>query len=402
MIRHTTADGGAEMTAVAPRRFRGPFARWPRASDAILAVLVFLASAMVTEGPGDSLVIRPVGSVPVAVLLVTAVAGATLWWRRREPLAVLGVAVAGWAVLLATREYDLGLLVLVALYGVGRYEPRVRLGLVGLGAAMAVLVAEGLVRSTAWGETVFGVGVQFLVWYVGRQVRLRGERAVQRHRHREAEVRRIVAEERTHIARELHDVVAHQVSMMTVQAGAAQAVAATDPEAASRAMAAVELAGRQALNELRHLLGVLRPDAGSPSGRHDVGPQPGLTDLPRLVDQVRAAGLDIEVRDNLRGPLPIRVQLSAYRIVQEALTNVLKHGGPGTRAEIRLGEDGTDVTIEVLDDAVPGPARPRAAGHGIIGMRERATLLGGSLDTGPRPDGGFRVVARLPVAGESP
>jgi signal transduction histidine kinase len=224
---------------------------------------------------------------------------------------------------------------------------------------------------------------------------------VQRRLHQEAEARRIIAEERTHIARELHDVVAHQVSMMTVQAGAAQAVADTDPEAARQAMAAVEQAGRQALDELRHLLGVLRPETRSDTGRNGTGPQPGLAELPRLVDQVRAAGLGVEVSDSVTTTLPIRVQLSAYRIVQEALTNVLKHGGPGTRAQVRLRETGTDLIIEVVDDAVAGPGRPQPAGHGIIGMRERATLLGGSLDTGPRPDGGFRVVARLPLTGES-
>jgi signal transduction histidine kinase len=141
---------------------------------------------------------------------------------------------------------------------------------------------------------------------------------------------------------------------------------------------------------------VLRP---SEAGANGVGPQPGLTDLPRLVDQVRAAGLTVEIVDEVEAALPIRVQLSAYRIVQEALTNVLKHGGP--RAVVRLTEDGAVLTIEVIDDADAGPMRPQPAGHGIIGMRERTTLLGGSLDTGPRPDGGFRVVARLPVTGES-
>jgi signal transduction histidine kinase len=193
--------------------------------------------------------------------------------------------------------------------------------------------------------------------------------------------------------------------MMTVQAGAAQAVAATDPEAARLAMAAVEQAGRQALDELRHLLGVLRPE----TGHNGTGPQPGLADLPRLVGQVRSAGVEVEITDGLTTPLPMRVQLSAYRILQEALTNVLKHGGRGARAEVHLREDPDHVTIEILDHAAPGPARPpqpgsatgdKVTGHGIIGMRERATLLGGSLDTGPRPGGGFQVVARLPLTGE--
>jgi signal transduction histidine kinase len=412
---------------------RGPFALWPRVSDAVLAAVLFVTTVTVTQGPDETLVVRPVSSVPVPVVLVIAVATAATYLRRRAPLPVLGVAVAGWAVLVPTGRYDLGFTVMVVCYSAGRYVADVRLGLAGLGAMAAALVAEGLVRSTPWGETAFGVGALSLTWYVGRQLRLREERAVQRRRHQVDEARRIVAEERTHIARELHDVVAHQVSMMTVQAGAAQAVADADPEAARRAMAAVEQAGRQALNELRHLLGVLRPESGVNGADPDAtDPQPGLADLPRLLDQVRAAGLTVDVHDCVRTALPIRVQLSAYRIIQEALTNVLKHGGPGTRAsEVHLTEDDGTLTIEILDHATPvpdgalaGPAagsptapsvqvadQPagrssagrarRVAGHGIIGMRERAVLLGGSLDTGPHSDGGFRVVARLPVTGDA-
>jgi signal transduction histidine kinase len=379
------------------RGLRGPFARWPRASDAVLAAVLFLTTVFVTEGPNDSWVLRSITDVPVAALVFYAVAAAAFYPRRRMPVAVLAVAVAGWALTLATEDSNLGLITVFALYSVGRYATDNRHGLAGVAVAIAVLVLDGLVWSTPWSETGFGVAFFFVVWYVGRRLRLREERADQRRRQQADEARRIVAEERTHIARELHDVVAHQVSMMTVQAGAAQAVVAADPERAREAMAAVERAGRQALDELRHLLGVLRPDVE----RGGLGPQPGLADLSRLVAELGTAGLDIQVTDGLRTPLPTRVQLSAYRIVQEALTNVLKHGGPGTRTEVRLREDGTGLTIEVIDHAPAGLARPRTPGHGIIGMRERATLLGGSLETGPRPEGGFRVLARLPLTGES-
>src|SRR4029453_12402238 len=195
-----------------------------------------------------------------------------------------------------------------------------------------------------------------------------------------------------------------RVSLRTVQAGAAKAVSAKDPEGALRAMAAVEEAGRQALDELRHLLGVLRPET-DPDG---LGPQPGLADLPRLVEQTRAAGLDVSLdTDGVTAGLPARVDLFAYRIVQEALTNVLKHAGPGARTEVRLGTDRRGVVIEILDDgrgatALPGPDLDdaRAQGHGIVGMRERARLLGGTLDARPRPGGGFSVVAHLPTGGE--
>jgi signal transduction histidine kinase len=383
---------------VSSRGFRGPFARWPRASDAILAGVLFLTTVFVTEGPGDSLVLRPLDDVPVVAVLVVAVTAVAFYQRRRKPVAVLAVAVAGWALLLPIGHADFGgLFALFALYSVGRYGTSGRQGQIGLAATVTVLTLDNLVNSAPWSDSVTGVVVMFIVWYTGRRLRLRQERAAESRRQQAAEARRIAVEERTHIARELHDVVAHQVSMMTVQAGAAQAVVAADPEGARQAMAAVELAGRQALDELRHLLGVLRPE----TERDGLGPQPGLAELPRLIARVRTAGLDVQLTDDLRTPLPTRVQLSAYRIVQEALTNVLKHSGPGTRTEVHLREDGTDITIEILDHAQPGTARPQRAGHGIVGMRERATLLGGSLETGPRPEGGFRVLARLPLTGEA-
>jgi signal transduction histidine kinase len=241
----------------------------------------------------------------------------------------------------------------------------------------------------------FGLFLTFFVWYIGRRLRIRGQRAAQLEREQAAEARRAVAEERTRIARELHDVVAHRVSLMTVQAGAAKTVAADDPESAAQAMHEVEKAGRQALDELRHLLGVLRPEAETEA----LGPQSGVADVPRLVDQFRAAGLDVSLTMGAtRRDLPARVDLSVYRIVQEALTNVLKHAGPAARTEVRLSSNDQQVVIEVLDDGRGGTILP-GSGHGIVGMRERALLLGGSLDVGSRPGGGFQVVASLPVGG---
>ncbi|WP_283994815.1 sensor histidine kinase [Streptomyces sp. 549] len=371
----------------------------------MLAAAMLAATVSLVEGPGDSIVFRPVTDVPVAALLVFAVGCAALYWRRRAPVVCLGVVLAAWAATLGSGYADLGGAALVALYSVGRYAAHGRQGPVGLACAVTVLTVDGLTLSVPWGETAFGAVVMFVDWYVGRRLRLREERAAQLRREQAAEARRIVAEERTHIARELHDVVAHRVSMMTVQAGAARMVAAEDPEGAVDAMAAVEEAGRQALDELRHLLGVLRPDGD----RDELGPQPGLADIPLLVEQVREAGLEVSFADGVRAPLPARVELSAYRIVQEALTNVLKHSGPRTRAEVRLSraESGAAVTVEVVDDGrgardrpAPGLAQPGVVGHGIVGMRERALLLGGTLHAGPEPRGGFRVAARLPTGGE--
>ncbi|WP_267242337.1 sensor histidine kinase [Streptomyces sp. PR69] len=394
----------------APRRYRGPFARWPRAADGVLAVTVFLTTLLVTEGPGDSLVIRSFGDLPLIAPLVFAAAAAALYRRRSAPLVALGVNLAGWVALLGSGHADLGWGTVIALYSTGRYADDDRWAHAGVAAALVVVGVDGLFEPVPWAEqAVAGVVVLFGAWYVGRRMRQRGERAARLLQEQAAEARRIVAEERTRIARELHDVVAHRVSMMTVQAGAAKTVAAQDPESALKAMAAVEEVGRQALDELRHLLGVLRPETGLDA----LGPQPGLADLDRLVEQIRTAGVDVSLADGAReaqtalSGLPARVDLFAYRIVQEALTNVLKHAGPGARAEVRLGVDRKAIVIEVLDDgrgtAVTqgaGPVQGDGPGHGLVGMRERALLLGGSLDARRRPGGGFRIVARLPSGGE--
>ena len=237
-----------------------------------------------------------------------------------------------------------------------------------------------------------------VVWYVGRRLRFRGEylrlleeraRHLEREQHTRAE--RAVAAERTRIAREMHDVVAHQVSLMTVQAGAARTITASDPNAAGDAMAAVESAGRQALTEMRGLLGVLRPA----SDDDPLAPQPGLSDLPALVQRVREVGPDVVFeRSGDLDALPARLQLSLYRIVQEALTNVIKHAGTPVRVQILMHGDDRAVELRIVDDGA-GSGDASTGGHGIVGMRERAELLGGTLKAAPQ-DGGFAVHAVLP------
>lgn len=386
------------------RRLRGPFARWPRASDAILAVVAFLAAVSLVDGPGDSLIVRSVGDVPVPALLLFAIASAALYRRRHEPLIVLAVVLIAWIVTFGSGYSDLGGVTAVATYSVGRYVTDTRWAEGGVVAAACVLIGDGLVYRTSIDEVIVGIVFFLVVGYVGRRLRLRSERAARLRRERAAETRRIVTEERARIARELHDVVAHRVSLMTVQAGAAKAVIGTDRDAALAAMAAVEEAGRQALSELRDLLGVLRPV----SEHGDLGPQPGLAGLPRLVEQFRGAGTEVSLStDGVPSELPDRVDLFAYRIVQEALTNVLKHAGPAARAEVRLSASGDGLIVEVLDDGRSttlhgaDTSERETGGHGIVGMRERALLLGGTLDAGPRPGGGFRVAAYLPT-GEEP
>ncbi|MDT3445715.1 MULTISPECIES: sensor histidine kinase [unclassified Pseudofrankia] len=389
----------------APKRFRGPFARWPRAADAVLTLAAFFMTVFVVDGPGDSMSVRPIGDVPFPVLLVVAVAGPVLYWRRRAPLIVLGVALTAWAVLLASHDAAPGWHTILALYATGRYAAADWRGPAGIAAGTALASVDGLDDPGPWWQVpVIGSVVMFGAWYIGRRVRLRQDRVVQLQRDRAAETRRIVAEERTRIARELHDVVAHRVSLMTIQASGARAVAVEDPQAALRAMGAVEEAGRQALDELRHLLGVLRPE----SDLGELRPQPSLADLPRLIEQVRRAGADVTLATGgLPAGLPARTDLFAYRIIQEALTNVLKHAGPGAPTKVWLRTDRNRVVIEVHDDghgtaAMPGQdvVQDGSGGHGIIGMRERALLLGGSLEAGPYAGGGFRVVAHLPIGGE--
>jgi signal transduction histidine kinase len=377
----------------------GPFTRWPHVADTVLALVVFLVVLLVSpEGPDDELTFRGVGEVSIAALIVSAVASGVLYWRRSQPLVVFGVTLGATALSVGYSDAGMiGIAMFFALYGVGRHASNDRWAYSALGGALVVVTISSLIDAVTVAQTGFGLFLTFFVWYVGRRLRIRGERAAQLEREQAAEARRAVAEERTRIARELHDVVAHRVSLMTVQAGAAKTVAADDPESASQAMHAVETAGRQALDELRHLLGVLRPEADAEA----LGPLPGLADVPRLVDQSRAAGLDVSLTiDDGQIDLPARVDLSAYRIVQEALTNALKHAGPGARAEVRLHTDSRGVDIEVLDNG-RGVTILTGSGHGIVGMRERALLLGGRLDVGPRAGGGFHVVAHLPL-GEGP
>lgn len=393
-------DTTAATTPRPPRavtsRWRGPFARWPRSADAALALVVAAFTTLFQEGPGDTMLVRDLGAVPVPVLLVFVAASLAVYWRRSHPLHVVGVGLLSMLVLLPSGFADTGATVAIGLYSTGRYSDRDRWGEAAAAAASAVLVLDGLLSDLPWGEVAFGVAFLFGAWLLGRGRRLRDERAGQWVREQAAERRRVVAEERTRIARELHDVVAHRVSLMTIQAGAAATVADHDPAAARRAMTAVEDAGRQALDELRHLLGVLRPDVDGP----ELDPQPGLAELPRLVERVRAAGPSVELRAPTSWEqVPSAVQLSTYRIVQEALTNVLKHVGDDARVTVAVDLAEATLHLEVVDDGGhdPRPGDAVGDGHGIIGMRERATLLGGRLTAAGVDGGGFRVSAVLPL-----
>jgi signal transduction histidine kinase len=225
------------------------------------------------------------------------------------------------------------------------------------------------------------------------------ERTAELERAREELARRAVAEERLRLARELHDVVAHAMSVIAVQSGVGAHVADSRPEEVGKALAAIETTSRAALTELRRLLGVLRQDS---EVQASLTPVPGLANLDSLLAEVGKAGLAVRLRvEGTPLQLPAGVDLSAYRIVQEALTNVVKHAGPA-HAQVTIGYRDQEVTVEVTDDgrgAVPPASDGRAGtGHGLIGMRERVGAFNGDLEVGPRPGGGFRVAARLPLA----
>jgi signal transduction histidine kinase len=219
------------------------------------------------------------------------------------------------------------------------------------------------------------------------------ERRVQiAERERDLVAREAVVEERARIARELHDVIAHHVSMIVLQAGAERRVLDGANASTREVLETVEQTGRSALTEMRRLLGMLRGDANEP-----LTPQPGLTDVPVLVSQLREAGLSVELQvEGERRELPVGIELSAYRIVQEALTNALKHAGESNASvNIRYGSDSLE--LEIADDGTGVPAPVSSGGHGLVGMRERVALYGGRLDAGRHPSGGFVVRVLLPI-----
>ena len=324
--------------------------------------------------------------------------------RRRFPVPVLAWALATGLAFASLRLnlVSLGLAVLVYVYTVASRCPR-RVSVAGLAATVAMLLAVFLVRPRAIGDrgtVVIDCLTVAAAWWLGDATRRRQEaigaareRAVELERAREELARRAVVEEQLRIARELHDVVAHSMSIIAVQSGVGAHVLDSQPEEARKALTAIEVTSRQALTEMRRLLGVLRQEA-EPSG--SLTPTPGLAEVDALAAEVARAGARVEVRiEGTRPELPPGLDLSAYRIVQEALTNVVRHAGPAT-ARIRIRYAPQSVDVEVVDDGRGGNPRP-GDGHGIAGMRERAALYGGTLHAGPRPGGGFRVAARLPV-----
>ena len=372
---------------------RGRLGLTPRGLDVAVAIGLFAASAInVASQDADGF-----SEIPIAGFLLLAVGSVALLGRRRWSPAVLGVALAmtlAWTAL----DYPGNPVfhILTALYAVARYTPDTRISWAALAGALAVVAVGQAADRDPLPNLITALVLTALPWYVGRLIRGRVAAARERTEFLEwkrvTEAQRVIDDARAGIARELHDVVAHNVSLMTVQAGVARLVVADDPERAEEAIGAVEEAGRQALEELRHLLGVLRP--GAESG--ELEPQPAVHQMSELTDRLRRTGMEVVLVAAVQSDLPVRVDLFAYRIVQEALTNVLKHAGVGAVAHVRLHENDGALEIEVTDTGAEANAPP-GSGQGIVGMKERAALLGGSFEAGPRPEGGFRVHARLPI-----
>jgi signal transduction histidine kinase len=347
---------------------------------------------------------------PVAYLLAAALSAPTAFHRRRPMAAIL---VSSAALILygagVFAPYP-GLPLFVLVFAISLHTDRKRAAVAAGIAALAMSVAvqqqpASVATGSTWVISLLSVAVAWLLGENQRNRRARWAAMEERTRRLEAEreerARQAVIEERLRIARELHDVVAHSMSVIAVQSGVANHVISTRPEQAQQALASIEATSRDALVEMRRLLGVLR------QGDHpvpDLTPSPGLRGIWDLADQLRRSGLTVEL--SVEGDLadiPPGADLSAYRIVQEGLTNVLRHGGPVARVTIQCDADAVD--IEVLDDGPSGwvgrprptgPTAPHGPGHGLVGMRERVAVYNGRLTAEPRPGGGYLLAARLP------
>jgi signal transduction histidine kinase len=368
----------------------------PYVWDALLAVAVFGFALL-----GELVFMAPVhaGSERVRVVAFAA-ACIPLLWRRLAPITTLAFT----AIVVAAYEASghptdfVGLAFILALYTAAAHrERRLVLGAalpIGLAAALTIYLTSprDLGQPIAWEEVVINtsllLGVPMVFGRIEFNRRLRGQRDLERAAHD------AVAEERVRIARELHDVVAHAMGVMVVQAGAARSVVDRDPAGATAAMRRIEDTGRIGLGEMRRLLGILEGDEKAAP----LVPQPGLERLDELLETVRGSGLPVEAMvEGTPRALPPGVDLAAYRVVQEALTNALKHAGRAhARVLLRYGD--ASLEVEVGDDGRgPPPDGAQPLGHGLIGMRERVAVFGGSLETGARQGGGFVVRARIPL-----
>jgi signal transduction histidine kinase len=421
VIRWTDPPAGASGYVRAVTRLERHLERLrslnPLTVDGVLAAIFAVVGIVTAFGQAirdDEGMIREGYREPGALLIVTVlVTCAPIAFRRRSPLVALVISSLGIFVHILANwpEGSLPFAVLFLTYTVGAWCP-LRQAIAGLAVVATVIVVLGLSGAPGLDAVgVFGVIAEFAAgWAIG--VAMRNRRAATEARVREADKRaeaerqsaaRVLAEERLRIAQELHDVVAHSMSVIAVQAGVGAHVLDERPEQARAALEAISTTSRGTLTEMRRLLGVLRDSGGARSH----APAPGLADLPRLVDDVRAVGVPATLHvEGTADSVHPGIELSAYRVVQEALTNVLKHAGKPTRVDVTVRHRPGLLAVEVSDDgrglaarssnggAAGAPAE--GSGHGLVGMRERVELWGGELSVGPAPGGGYRVTARLP------
>jgi signal transduction histidine kinase len=374
--------------------------RHPRLVDGMLALLLAFLGAGTFVRNGRPLV----STVPYSLAMIIAVV-----FRRRNPVIAFVVAVVAGAgqVLVATGPTGTDMAIPVLLYTLAAYRPR-RVSLIGLAVCLAGAIAgvfawaagQNLVHKVFIAVVIF-CGTALVAWILGDSMGYRRayyasleDRAARLERERDAQAQIATAAERARIARELHDVIAHHVSVMVVQADGASYALRSDPERVRRALEAISATGRQALTEMRRLLGLLR----SGDARTGLAPQPGLSELSQLVDQARAAGMSVTLTlEGAPRPLPEGAELAAYRVVQESLTNTRKHAGLAAAAAVTLRFTDDGLVVQVTDDG-RGPPAADGIGHGLAGMRERVEMYGGNVEAGSLPQGGYRVIARIPAA----
>jgi signal transduction histidine kinase len=371
--------------------------------DGALAIVMMTLAiiSIVTRQPGDA-------KSGFWAYVIVVIGNSALTWRRTHPLGAMVVAVGSAVALSSLGMGDAGLpfTAMIAFYSVAAHARRrtrlIAFLLLGVGFAILLLSNESDFHQV----DLFENGLVFaILWIIGESLRARRERlvdaeerAARLERERDADARQAVSGERLRIAQELHDVVAHAMSVIAVQSGMGAHVIDTQPDEAKKALQAIETTSRSALDELRRMLGVLREEGDSGGA---LAPAPSAGDVATLIETVRATGLPVELRwEGMTADVmpPDSVLLNRYRILQEALTNVLKHAGTAS-VIVEIVEHVGETTIEVVDDGrglavIPKPAGS-PPGHGLVGMRERVALFGGSLEAGPRLGGGFRVFARL-------
>jgi signal transduction histidine kinase len=390
------------------RSFYGWLRGHPLVVDGLLAFAVLTLGLTTAGARQASVVAAPVFALAMAVPVAL---------RRRFPVGAFAavVIVGGLQVLTRPRPLGSDVAVIAALYTVAAYRPRsisvpaLIVCLVGSLVAILSWAPSNVVDST-WafcGVAAVFAGPALLAWLLGDSMQWRRgyyrgleERAARLERERDAQSQIAVAAERARIARELHDVVAHHVSVMVVQADGAAFALKAAPDQAQTALTAISRTGRQALTEMRRLLGVLR---SADDDNAELEPQPGVEQLAKLLEQARATGLPVSFAvEGVPRQLPTGAALATYRIVQESLTNARKHGGPTVTAAVTLRFCEEQLAIKVTDDGrrTGAAIRGDGQGHGLIGMRERVEIYGGSVSAGPWP-GGWRVVATLPLPAES-